>query len=174
MSKTVKKYFKATGLYTIGNIFNKAMSLLLLPIFTRMLSTSSYGIVSTYNSWVNIAIIIIGLQSYLTLRSAYYDYKEDLNGYISTINTISFIAAGIVLAIAIGVSYLFIENVPIVLVILCVIQAFTAAVTNVELQKEMMDVAYVKRTMLLSLPNLNGENWYKCFSKCLCWLFYSR
>lgn len=154
MSKTVKNYFKATGLYTIGNIFNKAMSLLLLPIFTRMLSTSSYGIVSTYNSWVNIAIIIIGLQSYLTLRSAYYDYKEDLNSYISTINTISFIAAVIVLAIAIGVSYLFIENIPIVLVILCVIQAFTAAVTNVELQKEMMDVAYVKRTMLLSLPNL--------------------
>ena len=152
MSK--KSYFKATGMYTIGNIFNKAMSLLLLPIFTRLLSTSSYGIVSTYNSWVNIAIILIGLQLYLTLRSAYSDYKDSLYSYISCIDSLSLITATVLVVVAV-IALNFVQvDLSKQLVIMCIIHAFFASITNVELQRQMMALDYLKRTLLLSLPGL--------------------
>ena len=152
MSK--KKYLKATGLYTIGNIFNKAMSLLLLPIFTRLLSTSSYGVVSTYNSWVNMVAIIIGLQLYLTLRSAYSDYKDDLYSYVSCIDSLSLIATMILLTVAVIVLNFVHVDLPAQLVIICIIHAFFSSILNVELQRQMMALDYVKRTLLLALPGL--------------------
>lgn len=156
MAQGKGKYIKATGLYTIGNIFNRAISLLLLPIFTRLLSTSSYGIVNTYNSWVTIATVIVGLQLYLTLRSAITDYNDRLNQYISSITFLTSCAFVTILSISAFVSTFFIKKLPVVLVVLCVIHAFMHAIINIELQREMMTCEYVKRTLLLILPNLIG------------------
>lgn len=158
MDKTTstKKYAKATTLYVFGNIFNKAISLLLLPVFTRLLSTSSYGIVSTYNSWVTIATVVIGLQLCMTLRTAYGDYKESISRYISAINSLIFITFAFVLAVACFISFFLLKNVSIFLVIFCCLHAFFTAIINVELQKEMMSFEYVKRTVLLAAPNLLG------------------
>ena len=149
-----KKYLKATGLYTVGNIFYKAMSLLLLPIFTRLLSTSSYGIVSTYNSWVTILTIVIGMQLYLTLRSACTDYKKDLHSYISTLDSITLIAAMVMMGIAFFGEHFITIPFQKSLVFLCIIHALFSSVINVELQRQMMSLEYVKRTLLLALPGL--------------------
>lgn len=148
------KYAKATLFYTVGNIFNRAISLLLLPIFTRLLSTSSYGIVSTYNSWVTIATVIIGLQLCMTLRSATTDYQGKLPQYISAINSFAVLSFTAFLALALVVRAVFFQDVPVLLVIFCCIHALMTAVINVELQKQMMLVEYVKRTLLLALPSL--------------------
>lgn len=154
MSHKNGKYVKATGLYTIGNIFNRAISLLLLPIFTRLLSTSSYGIVNTYNSWVTIATVIVGMQLYLTLRSAVTDYRDNLNEYISSITFLILISFIVVLSITtVGFSF-FSDSIPLILVVLCIIHAFMHSLINIELQREMMAYEYVKRTLLLILPNL--------------------
>ena len=48
MEKT--NYKKASTYYLIGNLFNKGIAFLTVPIFTRILSTTDYGIVTTYNS----------------------------------------------------------------------------------------------------------------------------
>ena len=149
-----KSYLKATALYTIGSFFNKAISLLLLPVFTRLLSTSSYGIVCTYNSWVNIAVVLVGVQFNLTLRSAYSDYKSELNQYICSINALSFFVCGAFLAIVIPITYFSLSGWVALLSFFCVLQAFLTSVINVEIQKQMMALEYVKRTLLLSLPNM--------------------
>lgn len=47
-------YKKASTCYLIGNVFNKGIVFLTVPIFTRILSTSDYGVVTTYNSWIGI------------------------------------------------------------------------------------------------------------------------
>lgn len=147
-------YFKATGLYTIGNFFNKAVSLLLLPIFTRLLSTSSYGVVSTYLSWVNIFVIIIGAELNLTLRSAYSDYKNELNSYIYSINYLTTVIFFATLTITLIITKIFFSKQIAVLSFFCLYQAYLSAIINVELQKQMMALEYVKRTVLLILPNL--------------------
>lgn len=149
-----KNYFKASGLYFIGNIFNKAISLLLLPIFTRLLATDAYGIVSTYNSWVSIATIIISLQLFSTYRSAYLDYKNNLNEYTSAINSIVVVCFVAVFGLSMLITTVFQIKVSRDLIMLCLIHSFMASILNIETQKEMMELRYVKRTLLLSLPNL--------------------
>ena len=152
--KKEKSYLKATGLYTIGNVFNKAISLLLLPIFTRLLSTESYGVVSTYNSWVSLATIIIGLQLYLTLRSAFSEYADRLYSYISSIDTLIALYFTFFSTTTIIVCIFCFESIPLILVVFCLIHAFMHSIINVELQRQMMALEYVKRTLLLSIPNL--------------------
>ena len=152
--KKGKSYLKATGLYTIGNVFNKAISLLLLPIFTRLLSTESYGVVSTYNSWVSLATIIIGLQLYLTLRSAFSEYADRLYSYISSIDTLIALYFTFFSTTTIIVCIFCFESIPLILVVFCLIHAFMHSIINVELQRQMMALEYVKRTLLLSIPNL--------------------
>lgn len=147
-------YLKATGLYTIGSMFNKAISLLLLPVFTRLLSKSSYGIVSTYTSWVNIVVIIVGVQLNLSLRSASVDYKDEIDSYTHSLNVLTSLISAVLMAITIVVCSFTLETTITLLVFFCFIQSFMTAIINIELQKQMMELAYVKRTILLSLPNL--------------------
>lgn len=147
------KIFKATTLYVVGSFFNKSIALLLLPFFTSLLSTESYGIVSTYTSWVNILVIIVGVQFGYTIRSAYTDFSEELDKYIYSINILS-----LLISFILSISLFCISNSIYgfnigCLVLCCIVQAFFNGVINIELQKQMMDLAYKERTILLSAPN---------------------
>jgi O-antigen/teichoic acid export membrane protein len=82
---------KAGSLYLIGNLFNKAIAFLTIPIFTRLLTTSEYGIVSTYLSYVTICSVIVSLSLGTSLRAAYVDYKTDIDAYLSSVMFLSFL-----------------------------------------------------------------------------------
>lgn len=150
------KYTKAVGLYTIGNIFNRAIALLLLPVFTKLLSTTSYGIVSTYTSWVSIITVIVSLQLNMTLRSAWTDKRYELNSYISSVTTLMIFMAIILLVFCVPLVPVLFKSVPLILVVFCIFQSFSESVINMETQREMMAMEYVKRTLLLSIPNLTA------------------
>ena len=68
-------YKKASTCYLIGNIFNKGIAFLTVPIFTRILSTSDYGIVTTYNSWIGIVSMLLGFALHMAIRSSFIDYR---------------------------------------------------------------------------------------------------
>ena len=52
---------KAATWYTISNILLRGISLFTAPIFTRLLTTSDYGIASNFTSWTSIVLCISGL-----------------------------------------------------------------------------------------------------------------
>lgn len=148
------KLFKVTTLYLVGSFFNKAMALLLLPFFTTLLSTSSYGIVSTYNSWVSIVGILISVQFGYTIRNAFVDFKDKLTEYIFSINIFCLSIYLFCCLLITIVSPVIKNNTIIILSICCLTQSFFNSIINIELQKQMMEFDYVKRTCLLALPNL--------------------
>ena len=82
-----KKYniLKAATWYTIGNILIKGVSFLVLPVFTRLMSTHEYGVYSVYVSYLMIfeTVILLGLSS--TVALARYASEVEFNTYISTI-----------------------------------------------------------------------------------------
>lgn len=82
---------KAGGFYLIGNLFDKAILFLTIPIFTRLMSTSDYGIVNTYMSWVSILSLVVGLSLGHSIRTAFIDFKENFEAYISSILFLSFL-----------------------------------------------------------------------------------
>lgn len=83
--------------YTIGTFALKGINFFTTPIFTRLLSTNDYGIITIYSTWVAIFSIIIGLGMNGTIGSAKIHLsKEKYKEYLSSIlflSTLSFIAA---------------------------------------------------------------------------------
>lgn len=77
-------YKKASTCYLIGNIFNKGIAFLTVPIFTRILSTSDYGIVTTYNSWIGIVSMLLGFALHMAIRSSFIDYREKVDEYLTS------------------------------------------------------------------------------------------
>lgn len=100
MTKNLKhklnnKFLKSGLSYTIGNFALKGIGLITVPIFTAILSTSDYGKVNTYNAWLSIITIAIGLNLYSSIRNAFVDYKENIDNYLSNIVILSLIFVGL-------------------------------------------------------------------------------
>ena len=57
MNKIIQKYknsnvaIKAALWFTICNLLQKGITMISMPIFTRLLSTEQYGVLTIYNSW---------------------------------------------------------------------------------------------------------------------------
>ena len=68
ISKYLNKYksmpvgAKAAAWYTICNLLQKGIMFIVVPIYTRMLTTSEYGTYTIFQSWKDIIIIIIIIQ----------------------------------------------------------------------------------------------------------------
>lgn len=78
------KLFKSAGIYTVTGIINKAIPFFLLPILTRYLSPSDYGIVSMFGVLVSFTNPFIGLSINGAIARAYYEkYSLDIREYIA-------------------------------------------------------------------------------------------
>ena len=152
MSST--NYKRASTCYLVGNIFNKGIAFLTVPIFTRILSTADYGIVTTYNSWIGILAMVMGFALHMGIRMASVDYKEQLDDFMSTIVLfISLTSFGVIIIVTVGTVILNID-VNIFLVTLCLLQAYFTAVIEDYSHYLMMQYRYKFRTLLMILPNL--------------------
>lgn len=91
MKNIIAKYYEislpiksAIG-FTIASFLEKGISLITTPIFTRLLSSSDYGLISVFNSWLGIIIIFTTLNlTHGTLNSAMINFKEERDSYLSS------------------------------------------------------------------------------------------
>ena len=95
----------------ICTFLTSALSFITTPIFTRLMPPESYGIVSTYVAWQDIIGIVLSLSLGTSINRAYFDFKEDIKGYIaSTIVLLGITVAFGSMAVhfvfeAVGISY---------------------------------------------------------------------
>lgn len=77
---------KTTSLYTLGNFLPKAAGIILLPIYTRYLTTSEYGVVSSMQSLIPILVILFSLGFDASIFRLYWDYdsKEKRSEFFGT------------------------------------------------------------------------------------------
>ncbi|MCK9998256.1 oligosaccharide flippase family protein, partial [Providencia rettgeri] len=68
--------FKGTIVYSISSLFIKFGAFLLLPIITRLLSSSEFGIVGIYLSAYGVLSIIFGLGVYMPLMKTQAEFGE--------------------------------------------------------------------------------------------------
>lgn len=81
---------KASIWYTACNIFQKGISFIVLPIYTRLLTTTEYGEYSVFQSWKEILIIFATLNLYCgVFTKAMVDFEDDRDRYTSTIQGLS-------------------------------------------------------------------------------------
>ena len=91
---------RASLAYTLANLVSKGVSVITVPIFTRMLTTSEVGVGTTYSSWYSILYTVITLA--LTSGSvniAMMEYDKNRDEYESACLTLSSISGVIFLLI---------------------------------------------------------------------------
>lgn len=153
-----KKIASAGMLYLIATLFNKGISFITVPIFSRLLSTSDYGIVTTFNSWVAILSVAISMSLYMAVRSSFQDYSEESERktFLSTVVTFTAIATFIIICIVLICTAIIPINVNIALIMLCIVQSFGMSLLNDYSYYLMMQYRYKARTALLIVPNLTS------------------
>jgi len=154
MAEKQIQYKKASMYYLVGNLFNKGMAFLTVPIFTRILSTTDYGIVTTFNSWVAILTMVISFAIHMGIRAAFIDYREHVDDVMSVTTTFTLLSAALLsLFVSLGVILLKV-NVGMILVVLCLLQGLASAIIQNYSMYLMMRYRYKFRTVLLISPNL--------------------
>lgn len=91
--KIMDKVTKASIAYVLVAFFQKGITIISGPIFTRILSVDEYGVLSVYNSWFE----IIGVLTMLSLSSGVYnngllEFKDDKNIFTYSLLVLSNIA----------------------------------------------------------------------------------
>ncbi len=80
----------ASIVYMFVVFFQNGVNLITTPIFSRILSTDDYGLVSTYQSWYNILTIFITLNLFAgVFNNALIDYKDKREKMTSSFLSIS-------------------------------------------------------------------------------------
>jgi O-antigen/teichoic acid export membrane protein len=106
-SEIVKKIRKSDIFETIkhsANYFSatiavKAIGFISVPIFTRLLTQTDYGIIAIFSAYVGIFTIILSLDSYTAVGRYYYEGKDDFNEFIGT----TLVFAGLIFGVSVFV-----------------------------------------------------------------------
>lgn len=129
------KLLKNGLLYTVGGLLLQGVNFFTLPIFTRLLSVESFGVVSIYNTWLSILVIFICFQSNGSIGNAKINYsEEEFEEYISNITLLS----SIIFFIWILIFFIFklkvskLINLPINIIWLMLVQSFFSTIINLK------------------------------------------
>ena len=78
---------KSSLAFMLSSFFLTGLSVLTTPIFTRLIDSSQYGIVATYNSWLSIIDVfaLLGLTSAGVFNVGLNEHKDSRDQYISSI-----------------------------------------------------------------------------------------
>ena len=85
------KVIKSSVWYTFSNFFVRGVAFLSIPIFTRLLSTSDYGKISVFATYVAIFTVVASLGLTHSAQRGLLDFKSDFDNYISSIAFLSFL-----------------------------------------------------------------------------------
>lgn len=99
---------KASIAYTVCSILQRALGLITMPLFTRLLTTEQYGQYNVYQSWLSILTIFITLNmAYGSFSTAMLKFEKDRPGYIAAVQNITLLFAAVFLAIYLSFSNFF-------------------------------------------------------------------
>lgn len=91
---------KASVSYTVCSIFQRCLSFITMPLFTRLLTTEQYGQYSVYQSWSGILMIFTTLNlAYGSFSTAMIKFENDRKGYVAAVQNVCLLLNVIFLAV---------------------------------------------------------------------------
>ncbi len=146
MAENGRREIKAGLGYTIGNILIRGITFITLPIFSRLLTTSQFGIYNTYIAYESILSIFLGLGMYASIKNAKYDFPGKVNTYVSTLLWITIVPVVVCLIIVglLSTTITKIIGLSLPLVILLIFQSFGSAMLYISNARLSLDYNYSK------------------------------
>lgn len=77
MARDRKKGLADAGLYLFGNVIQRAITFLLVPLYTRYMSTEEYGALSFSLAILGVILVLISLGLDASVVRLFYDYRDD-------------------------------------------------------------------------------------------------
>jgi O-antigen/teichoic acid export membrane protein len=72
-----RNLFKQSALYGLGNLLSQGLAFLLIPLYTRVLTTEDYGTLGVVNSVIAVLNIFLAAGIGNSILRFYYDYKDE-------------------------------------------------------------------------------------------------
>ena len=151
--KNVPLEIKASFAYTVCSVIQQTLSILTLPLFTRVLTKAQYGQFSVYSSWLAIIMIFTTLNlPYGSFNTALVKFEDDCDKYISSIQGICIGLTGIAFVIYLPFSKLWnhLFTLPTLFVVIMLVEAFATASLQFWFGKQRFDYKY-KGVVLITL-----------------------
>lgn len=101
----IKTFFKNSFIYTIGTILTRGIGVILIPIYTRYLSPTEYGIIDLFMILTSIISLTIALEIHQAVVRFYQDTTDENEKmqYVSS----AFIFSIFVYSLYFVISYIF-------------------------------------------------------------------
>ncbi|MCK4358963.1 MAG: oligosaccharide flippase family protein [Candidatus Cloacimonetes bacterium] len=123
------EFLKHSKNYVSADLFIKGLSIISIPIFTRLLVPSEYGVLAIFFSFVAIFVIISGLGVRGAVTRYYYEKTDDFDKYYGS-NIIFIILWGLLLSLFLFISRKILISffaIPITVLYLGIVVAFFCA-----------------------------------------------
>lgn len=158
LQKLSRNKLLASGFwYTFAAFLTQIISFITLFIYPRLISDSEFGLINGFTSYLGIFMYIVTLGLHASISNAKYDFKEDFNGFLSSILFLSLIP----LTVCIFVGVIFIKPIsnlihlkPSFLVLILIIQSFFSFILNFVNIKYSLDFSYKKSTIITLTNNV--------------------
>lgn len=93
--KVLAKPAKASLWFIVCYVIQRGLQFIAMPIYTRIMPTTEYGIYSVFLSWFNLICVFSSLSIYHgTFNKAMVKYEDDRERYISSIQYLTLIVGG--------------------------------------------------------------------------------
>jgi O-antigen/teichoic acid export membrane protein len=86
---------KSSALYTIGNIATRTVGFLMIPVYTRFLTTSDYGLIELIDLVANVAAITFGIQAISSSLIRIYHDRSDALWQASVVSSAVMLMGGV-------------------------------------------------------------------------------
>jgi O-antigen/teichoic acid export membrane protein len=77
MAYSLKTVLKGSSIYTAGQFLTNLSGFLLIPVYTRYLSTEEYGIIGILEVFLSLMVVVLMFGTHPSQTRFYYDYKDD-------------------------------------------------------------------------------------------------
>ena len=138
---------KSALVFMIGSYIQYAISFLVTPVFSRVLSKGEFGLVTTFNSWSE----MIGPIATLSLYAGYFnvgmvDYEEARDSFASSMLGLSFVSAITTMTVFVIINCLFpkVIGLPVSLIILMIVYYLVFPATRYWMARERFEYRYKK------------------------------
>lgn len=148
-----REYARASIYYVEANIIGQGIVLISSAVFTRMMSKADYGLVSTYSTWVLVLNTFICLNLFISVRTAYIDFKEDYDRYNSSVLLLSLLCGILMTALIVCAAGPVGPDFGIWEILLACVQSVALNIINYMLAIQSMKNEYRQRVFMMIAPN---------------------
>ena len=144
--------------YTVANVLIRGIGFLTLPIFSRLLEPTDFGIYNVFIAWDAILFVVVGLALHSSVKSANWEFPGKIDDFISSISIVYLINMAVLLIMAclFGDALASILGFEATVTVCLVVHSFGSALTTLYNARVSLQYSYKKYMVVAACSSLGN------------------